>query len=150
MCSFKMRSFIVATLLFCVSLRAATIIIKNESSSPLSIRVADKNNGAFKACSNEGDSKLMPGAEYTCGSGTETPALISWFGDADRNDYVAEINLWNLNVGARFFIRDGGKYNYEFGIDGSGYYKDAKVWECKYENKRPTCIKVPKNWTSKP
>jgi hypothetical protein len=44
----------------------------------------------------------------------------------DLGTYVADVSLGALNIGARFEILTGGKYNYNFGIQGSGKEKQAR------------------------
>lgn len=132
--------FVAFVALFGTAIQAATLKVRNETAAQLGIRVADSKNATWES----GVFDLNPGAEQWVDSGTGTIALISWSAPSDK-DYVAEVTLWNLNLGAEFIIRDNGNYEYKFGIVNGSGTGVAKVWEC---NGPLNCIRVPINFRS--
>jgi hypothetical protein len=120
-------SLLVITLIACDVLHAATFTVKNEGSE--TVKVNPQWSGR-----EGGYDTLQPGqTSGTYNSGLNSPSSIKWLSvvKCDPQDkhcdkklacykaWEAGIKMWNLNLGAKFYVINDGSYRYEFGVDGS-------------------------------
>jgi hypothetical protein len=121
----SLRIAVLGTLLVASSASAAIYTVYNKSGNDITLVIPKANGSTFIP--------LTPGQSHEFNTWFEGVSYIRWQESMTINpesfekaqvkqlgEYNADINLGLFNVGARFEILTGGKFNYNFGIQGSG------------------------------